>query len=157
MVAISLPRQRCLAHRMGSCSRMQKQTLPNRTNARAHARAHTFKSAIRKLSYSLTILLIMTTLPISLYHALPIWIFPELTCVFLIQRHCLIHLKTLSYLTYRLLFQLHVTRAFSAVGPSVWNGLPLAQRLLPRVHYDTFYSSLQTVLFSRAGIGSASE
>src|SRR6218665_1971934 len=34
-------------------------------------------------------------------------------------------------------------RAFSAVGPSVWNGLPLAQRLLPRILSDTFYSSVQ--------------
>src|SRR6218665_3647678 len=30
-------------------------------------------------------------------------------------------------------------RAFSVVGPSVWNGLPLAQRLLPRILSDTFY------------------
>ena len=29
-------------------------------------------------------------------------------------------------------------RAFSVVGPSVWNGLPLAQRLLPRILSDTF-------------------
>src|SRR6218665_2666921 len=36
------------------------------------------------------------------------------------------------------------TRAFSVVGPSVWNGLPLALRFLPRVHSDTFYSSLKT-------------
>src|SRR6218665_2926028 len=34
------------------------------------------------------------------------------------------------------------TRAFSVVGPSVWNGLPLSQRLLPRILSDTFYSSL---------------
>src|SRR6218665_3685358 len=33
-------------------------------------------------------------------------------------------------------------RAFSVVGPSVWNGLPLSQRLLPRILSDTFYSSL---------------
>jgi len=44
------------------------------------------------------------------------------------------------------------TRSFSVVGPSVWNGLPLAQRLLPIVHSDTFYSSLTTVHFNRAGI-----
>jgi len=31
--------------------------------------------------------------------------------------------------------------AFSVVGPTVWNGLPLVQRLLPRVHSHTFYSS----------------
>src|SRR6218665_3601727 len=48
-------------------------------------------------------------------------------------------------------------RAFSVVGPSVWNGLPLAQRLLPRILSDTFYSSLKTLLFSRARAGSASE
>src|SRR6218665_422225 len=47
-------------------------------------------------------------------------------------------------------------RAFSVVGPSVWNGLPLALRLLPMVHYDAFYSSLKTTLFSRARVGSAS-
>src|SRR6218665_1556596 len=43
--------------------------------------------------------------------------------------------------------------AFSVVGPSVRRpiGLPLAQRLLPcRVLSDTFYSSLNTVLFSRS-------
>src|SRR6218665_2327194 len=32
-------------------------------------------------------------------------------------------------------------RAFSVVGPSVWNGLPLSQRLLPMIYTDTFYSS----------------
>ena len=49
------------------------------------------------------------------------------------------------------------TRAFSVVGPSVWNGLTLALRLLPRVHSAAFYSSLKTALLSRAGVGSASE
>src|SRR6218665_1571688 len=44
---------------------------------------------------------------------------------------------------------------FSVVGPSVWNGLPLSQRLLPRILSDTFYSSLKTLLFSRARVGSA--
>jgi len=48
-------------------------------------------------------------------------------------------------------------RAFSVVGPSVWNGLPLAQRLLPRILPDTFYSSLKTVPFNRARAGNASE
>src|SRR6218665_3814015 len=47
--------------------------------------------------------------------------------------------------------------AFSVVGPSVWNGLPLSQRFLPRILSDTFYSSLKTLLFSRARVGSASE
>src|SRR6218665_216639 len=49
------------------------------------------------------------------------------------------------------------TRAFSVVGPSVWNGHPLALRLLPRVLSDTFFSSLKVGLFSHARIGSASE
>ena len=35
---------------------------------------------------------------------------------------------------------------FSVVGPTVWNGLPLAQRLHPRILSDTFYSSLTTFL-----------
>src|SRR6218665_3516957 len=48
-------------------------------------------------------------------------------------------------------------RPFSLAGPSVWNGLPLAQRLLPRILSHTFYSNLKTLLFSRARIGSASE
>src|SRR6218665_1537989 len=39
---------------------------------------------------------------------------------------------------------------------SVWNELLLAQRLLLMVHLK-FYSSLRTVLFSRAGIRSVSE
>src|SRR6218665_914733 len=44
-----------------------------------------------------------------------------------------------------------------AAGLSVWNGLPLSQRLLPRILTDTFYSSLKTLLFSRPRVGSASE
>ena len=48
-------------------------------------------------------------------------------------------------------------RAFSVVGPSLWNGLPLALRLHPRIHSESFYSCLKTVLFSRAGVGSAPE
>ena len=51
----------------------------------------------------------------------------------------------------------HQTRTFSVVGHSVWNGLLLAQRLPPRVHSDTFYSSLKTALFIGARVGSASE
>src|ERR1043165_7109755 len=47
--------------------------------------------------------------------------------------------------------------AFSVVGPSLWNGLPLALRLHPRIHAESFYSCLKTVLFSRAGLGSAPE
>src|SRR6218665_1591011 len=49
------------------------------------------------------------------------------------------------------------TRAFSVVGPSFWNGLPLALRLLTRVHSDTVYSSHKTPLFSLAEVRSASE
>ena len=45
------------------------------------------------------------------------------------------------------------TRAFSVVGPSVWNWLPLSQRLLPRIFSDTFYSSLKTLLFAVQGSG----
>src|SRR6218665_3313553 len=37
--------------------------------------------------------------------------------------------------------------------PSVWNGLPLSQRLLPRILSDTFYSSLKTLLSSLQGSG----
>src|SRR6218665_1342098 len=46
---------------------------------------------------------------------------------------------------------------FSVVGTSVWNGLPLALRLLPRVLSDALYSSPKTALFSHARVGSASE
>ena|SRR6218665_11578 len=35
--------------------------------------------------------------------------------------------------------------------------ITLSQRLLPRILSDTFYSSLKTLLFSRARVGSASE
>src|SRR6218665_515601 len=47
--------------------------------------------------------------------------------------------------------------AFSVVVPSVWNGLPLAQQFLPRILSNTFYSSLKTLLFSRARVGRTSE
>src|SRR6218665_3191468 len=36
--------------------------------------------------------------------------------------------------------------AFSVGGPAGWDGVPLAQRLLPRILSDTFYSSLKAVL-----------
>src|SRR5688572_33317828 len=48
-------------------------------------------------------------------------------------------------------------RAFSVVGPSLWNGLPLMLRLHPRIHSESFYTCLKTVLFSRAVVGSAPE
>jgi len=51
------------------------------------------------------------------------------------------------------------SRAFSVVGPLVWNGLPLALRSLPRprVLSQKFLQQLKTTLFGRAGVGSASE
>jgi len=49
------------------------------------------------------------------------------------------------------------SRAFSVVGPLVWNGLPLALRSLPRVFSQKFLQQLATTLFGRAGGGSASE
>src|SRR6218665_2936546 len=48
-------------------------------------------------------------------------------------------------------------RAFSVVGPLVWNGLPLALRSLPRVFFQKFLQQLKTTLFGCAGVGSASE
>ena len=48
-------------------------------------------------------------------------------------------------------------RAFSVVGPLIWNCLPLTLRLLPRTPSQTFFSHLKTVLFDRVGVGSASE
>src|SRR6218665_3156347 len=49
------------------------------------------------------------------------------------------------------------SRAFSVVGPLVWNGLPLALRSLPRVFSQKFLQQLKTILFGRAGVGSASQ
>src|ERR1700733_11669043 len=49
------------------------------------------------------------------------------------------------------------SRAFSVLGPLTWNGLPLELRLLPRSISSVFLSSLKTVLFRRARVGSASE
>src|SRR6218665_1539477 len=49
------------------------------------------------------------------------------------------------------------SRAFSVVGPLVWNGLPLALRSLLRVFSQKFLQQLKTTLFGRAGVGSASE
>ena len=49
------------------------------------------------------------------------------------------------------------SRAFSVVGPLVWNGLPLALRSLPRVFSLKFLQQLKTTLFGRAGVVSASE
>src|SRR6218665_983727 len=46
-------------------------------------------------------------------------------------------------------------RAFSVVGPSLWNVLSLALRLFPRIVSNSFYTHLKTFLFGRTGIGSA--
>jgi len=48
-------------------------------------------------------------------------------------------------------------RAFAVVGPSIWNGLPLSIRTLPRNLSQTFLSQLKAVLFGRVGVGIASE
>src|SRR6218665_1156133 len=48
------------------------------------------------------------------------------------------------------------SRAFSVVGPSIWNGLPSQLRTLPKALSPAFFLNLRTVLFSRAGVGSAS-
>ena len=48
-------------------------------------------------------------------------------------------------------------RAFAVVGPSIWNGLSLSIRSLPRTLSQTFLSQLKAVLFGRVGVGSASE
>jgi len=48
-------------------------------------------------------------------------------------------------------------RAFSAAGPSIWNGLPLELRSLPRDLCSSFYSLRKKLLFARAWARSASE
>src|SRR6218665_2408051 len=48
-------------------------------------------------------------------------------------------------------------RAFSIVGPSVWNDLPSELRSLPGDLSSSFYKLLKTLLFGRAWAGSASE
>src|SRR6218665_3845950 len=48
-------------------------------------------------------------------------------------------------------------RAFAVAGTSIWNDLPLSIRSLPRMLSQTFLSQLKAVLFSRVGVGSASE
>jgi len=48
-------------------------------------------------------------------------------------------------------------RASSAVGPYIWNGLPLELPSLPRDISSSFYSLLKTFLFDRAWSESASE
>ena len=48
-------------------------------------------------------------------------------------------------------------RAFSIVGPSVWNDLPSELRSLPQNLSSSVYKLLKTLLFGRAWAGSASE
>src|SRR6218665_3826098 len=48
-------------------------------------------------------------------------------------------------------------RAFSIVGPSVWNDLPCELRFLPRDLSRSFYKLLKALLFGRAWAGSTSE
>src|SRR5688572_26806833 len=47
--------------------------------------------------------------------------------------------------------------SFSVAGPTTWNWIPVALRLVPRGHTTTFFVNLKTVLFSRGWTGSASE
>jgi len=47
-------------------------------------------------------------------------------------------------------------RAFSIVGPSTWNGLPLDVRLLPKNNESLFYRLLKTDLSRRGWAGGAS-
>src|SRR6218665_2358439 len=48
-------------------------------------------------------------------------------------------------------------RAFSVVGPTAWNGLPVALRLTPVAPSALFLSGLKTTLFDRGWAGSAHE
>src|SRR6218665_3356490 len=54
-------------------------------------------------------------------------------------------------------YRYHAKPRLFCCGPTVWNSLPPALRLLPRTLSDTFYNHLKTVLFDRAGVGSTSE
>src|SRR6218665_2017632 len=48
-------------------------------------------------------------------------------------------------------------RAFSIVGPSTWNGLPLEIRILPKNNESAFCRLLKTDLYRRGWAGGASE
>src|SRR6218665_1068754 len=48
-------------------------------------------------------------------------------------------------------------RAFSIMGPCVWNGLQYELRSLPRDRYSSFYKLIKTLLCGRAWAWSASE
>src|SRR6218665_2053781 len=60
--------------------------------------------------------------------------------------HCLLHVPFART-------SIMQSRAFSVVGPLVWNGLPLALRSLPRVSSQKFLQQLKTTLFGRAVVG----
>src|SRR6218665_738379 len=63
------------------------------------------------------------------------------------SRHTRVH-SSVERKFFRVIFARTSTKqncAFSVIGPSVWNGIPMARRLLPMVHTDTFFSSLKTV------------
>jgi len=47
--------------------------------------------------------------------------------------------------------------AFSVIGPTTWNGLPLTLRSLPRTLSQEFLSQLKMVVFGHAGVGGTSE
>src|SRR6218665_2115577 len=49
------------------------------------------------------------------------------------------------------------SRAFSMVGPFIWNGLHSQLRIFPTALSPAFFSHLKTALLGRAGVGSASE
>src|SRR5688572_1848270 len=44
-------------------------------------------------------------------------------------------------------------RAFSIVGPSIWNGLPLDLRLMPRLDSRSFYKYLKSHFLAVARLG----
>jgi len=48
-------------------------------------------------------------------------------------------------------------RAFSVVGPSAWNDLPVELRSLPMTSPSKFYISFKAFFFGRDWAGSASE
>src|SRR6218665_2018830 len=48
-------------------------------------------------------------------------------------------------------------RIFSVAGPTAWNGLPVALRLMPVAHSALFFSGLKTTLFDRGWAGSVPE
>ena len=47
---------------------------------------------------------------------------------------------------------LKLHRAFSVIGPSTWNELPLIQRLLPRNNVSSFCKPLKTFSLTVAGL-----